>query len=40
MQTRMEVAGLKSAQVYSFRFRAFTRAGWQGYSQVVSLLVH
>ena len=40
MQTRTEVAGLKSAQVYSFRFRAFTRAGWQDYSQVVSVLVH
>jgi hypothetical protein len=39
MLTRTEVSGLKSAQTYSFRFRAFTRAGWQDYSQVVSLLV-
>jgi len=31
---------LKSAQTYYFRFRAFTREGWQDYSQVVSLLVH
>jgi hypothetical protein len=23
-----------------FRFRAFTRAGWQDYSPVMSLLVH
>jgi hypothetical protein len=38
--TRTEVSGLTSAQVYSFRFRTFTRAGWQDYSQVVSLLVH
>ncbi|HZF55584.1 MAG TPA: fibronectin type III domain-containing protein [Polyangiaceae bacterium] len=40
MLTRTEVSGLKSAQVYFFRFRAFTRAGWQDYSQVVSLIVH
>ena len=40
MLTRTEVSGLKSAQFYSFRFRTFTRAGWQDYSQVVSLLVH
>ena len=40
MRTRMEVADLTSAQVYYFRFRAFTRAGWQDYSPVVSLLVH
>ena len=40
MQTRTEVAGLASAQVYYFRFRTFTRAGWQDYSPVVSLLVH
>ena len=40
MKTRVEVSDLKSAQVYYFRFRAFTREGWQGYSQVVSLLVH
>jgi hypothetical protein len=40
MLTRAEVSGLTSAQTYYFRFRAFTRAGWQDYSQVVSLLVH
>jgi hypothetical protein len=40
MQTRTEVADLTSAQVYYLRFRAFTRAGWQDYSPVVSLLVH
>jgi hypothetical protein len=40
MRTRTEVSGLKSAQVYYFRFRAFTREGWQDGSQVVSLLVH
>jgi hypothetical protein len=40
MLTRTEVSGLKAAQFYSFRFRTFTRAGWQDYSQVVSLLVH
>ena len=40
MLTRTELEGLTSAQVYSFRFRAFTRAGWQDYSPVVSLLVH
>ena len=40
MLTRTEVVGLTSAQVYSFRFRTYTRAGWQDYSPVVSLLVH
>jgi hypothetical protein len=40
MLTRAEIAGLNSACTYYFRFRAFTRAGWQDYSQVVSLLVH
>ena len=40
MQTRTEVAGLTSAEVYYFRFRALTRAGWQDYSPVMSLLVH
>jgi len=39
MLTRTEVSGLKSAQTYYVRLRAFTRAGWQDYSQVVSLLV-
>ena len=40
MRTRTEVADLTSAQVDYFRFRAFTRAGWQDNSPVVSLLVH
>jgi hypothetical protein len=40
LKTRVEVSGLKSSQVYYFRFRAFTREGWQDYSQVVNLLVH
>ena len=40
MQTRVEVASLTSAEVYYFRFRTFTRAGWQDYSPVMSLLVH
>ena len=40
MLTRTEVSGLTLGQTYYFRFRAFTRAGWQDYSQVVSLLVH
>ena len=40
MLTRAEIAGLNSACTYYFRFRAFTRAGWRDYSQVVSLLVH
>jgi hypothetical protein len=39
MRTRIELADLTSPQVYYFRFRAFTRAGWQDYSPVVSLLV-
>jgi hypothetical protein len=39
MRTRIELADLTSPQVYYFRFRAFTRAGWQDYSSVVSLLV-
>jgi len=40
MKSRTEVSSLTSASVYSFRFRAFTRAGWGDYSQIVSLLVH
>jgi hypothetical protein len=40
MQARTEASDLKTAQVHYFRFRAFTRAGWQGYSQVASLLVY
>jgi hypothetical protein len=39
MRARTEVADLTPVQVYYFRFRAFTRAGWQDYSLVVSLLV-
>jgi hypothetical protein len=35
-----EVAGLTSAEIYYFRFRTYTRAGWQDYSPVISLLVH
>jgi hypothetical protein len=40
MKCRTEVSGLTSACTYYFRFRSFTRAGQQDYSQVVSLLVH
>lgn len=40
MRARTVVSGLTSASTYFFRFRTFTRAGQQGYSQVVSLLVH
>ena len=40
MVARTEVVGLTSAQTYSFRFRAMTRAGWKENSPVVSLLVH
>jgi hypothetical protein len=40
MRARTEVSGLQSACTYYFRFSTFTRAGHQGYSQVVSLLVH
>jgi hypothetical protein len=40
MRSRTEVVGLTSAEVYYFRFRTYTRAGWQDYSSVVSLLVH
>ena len=40
MKSRTELSGLTPGSVYSFRFRAFTRAGQQDYSQVVSLLVH
>ena len=39
MKSRTEVSGLTSACTYYFRFRTFTRAGWQDYSPVVSLLV-
>ena len=39
MKSRTEISGLTPGSVYSFRFRAFTRAGWQDYSQVVSLMV-
>jgi len=40
MVARTEVVGLTSAQTYSFRFRAMTRAGWKDNSPVVSLIVH
>ena len=40
MVARAEVVGLTSAQTYSFRVRAMTRAGWKEYSPVVSLIVH
>jgi hypothetical protein len=39
MRSRTELSGLTPACTYYFRFRALTRAGWQDYSQVVSLLV-
>ena len=40
MKARTEVSGLTSHSMYYFRFSTFTRAGQQGYSQVVSLFVH
>ena len=40
VRARAEIEGLTSATLHYFRFRARTRAGWQDYSQVVSLLVH
>ena len=40
LQARTEIRGLTSAKTYYFRFRALTRAGEIGFSQVVSLLVH
>jgi hypothetical protein len=39
MKSRTELSGLTPACVYYFRFRAFTRAGWQDYSQVVRFIV-
>jgi hypothetical protein len=39
MRSRTELSGLTPACVYYFRFRALTRAGWQNYSNVVSLIV-
>ena len=39
MRSRTELSGLTPACTYYFRFRALTRAGWQDYSQVVSMLV-
>ena len=39
MKSRTELSGLTPGCVYSFRFRAFTRAGWQDSSQAVSLMV-
>ena len=40
MRCRVELSGLMSGCVYHFRFRAFTRAGWRDYSQVVSLRLY
>jgi hypothetical protein len=40
LQAKQVIAGLTSAKTYYFRFRAFTRTGDLGPSQVVSLLVH
>jgi hypothetical protein len=40
MKARTVISGLTSAETYSFRFRALTRTGDIGFSQVVSLLVH
>ena len=40
MKSRTELSGLTQGSVYYFRFRTFTRAGRQDYSQVVRLLVH
>jgi hypothetical protein len=39
LKSRTELSGLTPECVYYFRFRAFTHAGWQGYSPVVSFLV-
>ena len=39
MRATTLIAGLTSARTYYFRFRALTRAGEVGFSQVVSLLV-
>jgi hypothetical protein len=39
MKSRTELSGLTPACTYYFRFRALTRAGWQDYSPVVSLIV-
>ena len=40
MKARTEVSGLTPHNKHYFRFSPFTRAGRQGYSQVVSLFVH
>ncbi|APR78964.1 Hypothetical protein A7982_04311 [Minicystis rosea] len=40
MKSRAVISGLASARIHYFRFRALTRTGEIGYSQVVSLLVH
>jgi len=40
MKARTEVSGLTPHSKHYFRFSPFTRAGRQGYSQVVSLFVH
>jgi hypothetical protein len=39
MRASTLIAGLTSARIYYFRFRALTRSGEIGFSQVVSLLV-
>jgi hypothetical protein len=39
MRASTVIAGLMSARMYFFRFRALTRAGETGFSQIVSLLV-
>jgi hypothetical protein len=40
MKVSRVISGLTSAKTYYFRFRALTKAGEIGFSQVVSLLVH
>jgi cell pole-organizing protein PopZ len=40
MRAKALITGLMSARIHYFRFRALTRAGEIGFSQVVSLLVH
>jgi hypothetical protein len=40
MKANQVISGLTSKETYSFRFRALTRGGEVGFSQVVSLLVY
>jgi hypothetical protein len=40
LQSKTSISGLTPARLYYFRFRALTRTGALGYSQVVSLVVH